>query len=73
MELSRTSHPFIGSMLFDLSVLVYVLEQLPGRHGDAATRPILQKEVQEKVEKEAILVRETIRFVSRIFGMRLRT
>lgn len=45
-----------GRTLFDLGGLAYELEQLLGRHVDVATRPILRKEVWEKVEKEAILL-----------------
>ncbi|OPX67724.1 MAG: Nucleotidyltransferase domain protein [Methanoregulaceae archaeon PtaB.Bin056] len=43
-----------GRTLFDLGGLAYELEQLLGRHVDVATRPILRKEVRERVENEAI-------------------
>ncbi|MGV8130164.1 MAG: nucleotidyltransferase family protein [Methanolinea sp.] len=43
-----------GRTLFDLGGLSYELEELLGRHVDVATRPILRKEVRERVEKEAI-------------------
>lgn len=43
-----------GRTLFDLGGLSYELEELLGRHVDVATRPILRKELRERIEREAI-------------------
>lgn len=43
-----------GRTLFDLGGLSYELEELLGRHVDVATRPILRKEIRERIEREAI-------------------
>jgi hypothetical protein len=43
-----------GRTLFDLGGLAYEREELLGRHVDVATRPILRKEVRERIEREAI-------------------
>jgi hypothetical protein len=45
-----------GRTFFDLGGRASELEQLIGRHGDVATRPILRKVMRERVEKEAIPV-----------------